>query len=260
MSWLRFHLCSSWFPCSMKSKEAKERHNCTLLSLRKKKKERHEKNHDYGCRWIHVIHIETKIKAPGFLKLYDNDLNAYAEMILEIVYKHEVHCLYTWQVNCSPFFHRWILGVKCELASCFASTKVHGDIHVAMWSILWEVHKMIFVVDHLCGKRLPWCLLGLLGRSSTERMTNPWHGGYCCWTTSSPMSHMIFLFNILSPFPSMLQTPYLSSSVVASFTSKWWGSLLAEGGINLAILTSPFFHYGNIQVQLVRTLPNIDDP
>ena len=38
---------------------------------------------------IHVIHIETKIKAPGFLKLYDNDLNAYAEMILEIVYKHE---------------------------------------------------------------------------------------------------------------------------------------------------------------------------
>ena len=38
-----------------------------------------------------LYRIETKIKAPSFLNIGDNDLNVCDGMILEMVYKHEVH-------------------------------------------------------------------------------------------------------------------------------------------------------------------------
>ena len=45
----------------------------------------HETNHDYKYVWINVIHIETKIKSLGFLKLHDRDPDACCGMIFEIV-------------------------------------------------------------------------------------------------------------------------------------------------------------------------------
>ena len=41
----------------------------------------YETHYDYNYGQV-FIHIETKIKSLGFLRIYDNDINAYNGMIL----------------------------------------------------------------------------------------------------------------------------------------------------------------------------------
>ena len=53
-----------------------------------------EKNDEYKYGCIQVIHVETKIKGSGSLNICVNDFNTWVIMILEMVYKQEVHNFY----------------------------------------------------------------------------------------------------------------------------------------------------------------------
>ena len=61
----------------------------------KRPKSGSEKNDKYKYGWIQVIHVDTKIKALGFLNIHDNNFNTCGGMILEMISKKEIHTSYT---------------------------------------------------------------------------------------------------------------------------------------------------------------------